>query len=85
MSDHIAVQNQILGVDDRNNWNDLQSNFCSVLIVSVTSRIHLFSLLILLTIGRHQNIREGYSAIGRPYHDRSPSTHSSRWQDLHCP
>ncbi|KAH8084890.1 ARM repeat-containing protein [Cristinia sonorae] len=27
----ISVQNQILGVDDRNNWNDLQSNFCSVL------------------------------------------------------
>ena len=27
-------KNQILGVDDRNNWNDLQSNFCSVLIVS---------------------------------------------------
>ncbi|TCD60502.1 karyopherin beta [Steccherinum ochraceum] len=31
----IQVQNQILGVDDRNNWNDLQSNFCSVLISSV--------------------------------------------------
>ena len=27
-------KNQILGMDDRNNWNDLQSNFCSVLIVS---------------------------------------------------
>jgi hypothetical protein len=26
-------QNQILGVDDRNNWNELQSNFCGVVIV----------------------------------------------------
>ncbi|THH30317.1 hypothetical protein EUX98_g3876 [Antrodiella citrinella] len=31
----ISVQNQILGVDDRNNWNDLQSNFCSVLISAI--------------------------------------------------
>jgi hypothetical protein len=28
-----ALQNQILGTDDRNNWNELQSNFCSVVIV----------------------------------------------------
>ncbi|KAF9074647.1 armadillo-type protein [Rhodocollybia butyracea] len=28
----LGMQNQILGVDDRNNWNELQSNFCSVLI-----------------------------------------------------
>ncbi|KAF8999789.1 armadillo-type protein [Cyathus striatus] len=28
----LSVQNQILGVDDRNNWNELQSNFCSVVI-----------------------------------------------------
>ncbi|PCH43053.1 ARM repeat-containing protein [Wolfiporia cocos MD-104 SS10] len=28
----LNMQNQIVGVDDRNNWNDLQSNFCSVLI-----------------------------------------------------
>lgn len=32
MEQLLAMQNQILGVDDRNNWNDLQSNFCSVLI-----------------------------------------------------
>ena len=31
-------QNQIVGVDDRNNWNELQSNFCSVIIVSVVLR-----------------------------------------------
>ncbi|KAG6911089.1 hypothetical protein DXG01_004604 [Tephrocybe rancida] len=28
----LGMQNQILGVDDRNNWNELQSNFCSVVI-----------------------------------------------------
>ncbi|KAI0045184.1 karyopherin Kap95 [Auriscalpium vulgare] len=28
----LGVQNQILGVDDRNNWNDLQSNLCSVIV-----------------------------------------------------
>jgi len=32
MEQLLAMQNQILGVDDRNNWNELQSNFCSVLI-----------------------------------------------------
>ncbi|KAL0957773.1 hypothetical protein HGRIS_001550 [Hohenbuehelia grisea] len=28
----LGLQNQIVGVDDRNNWNELQSNFCSVVI-----------------------------------------------------
>jgi importin subunit beta-1 len=36
-SDPSVLQNQILGVDDRNNWNELQSNFCSVVIVSVSN------------------------------------------------
>lgn len=27
-------QGQIIGVDDRNNWNELQCNLCSVVIVS---------------------------------------------------
>lgn len=30
----LGMQNQILGVDDRSNWNELQSNFCSILVVS---------------------------------------------------
>ncbi|TFK48303.1 ARM repeat-containing protein [Heliocybe sulcata] len=34
----IGVANQILGIDDRNNWNDLQTNLCSV-IVSVIRRL----------------------------------------------
>jgi len=32
MEQLLGMQNQILGVDDRNNWNELQSNFCSVVI-----------------------------------------------------
>ncbi|KAJ8508823.1 hypothetical protein ONZ45_g8947 [Pleurotus djamor] len=28
----LSMHNQIVGVDDRNNWNELQSNFCSVVI-----------------------------------------------------
>lgn len=36
--DRPKIQNQIVGIDDRNNWNDLQSNFCSVIIVSVSLR-----------------------------------------------
>ncbi|KAH9476952.1 Importin subunit beta-1 [Psilocybe cubensis] len=28
----LSIQNQILGVDDRNNWNELQSNLCAVVI-----------------------------------------------------
>ncbi|KAG6861797.1 hypothetical protein C0995_011677 [Termitomyces sp. Mi166 len=31
----LAMQNQIIGVDDRNNWNELQSNFCSVVIAVI--------------------------------------------------
>ncbi|KAF5352963.1 hypothetical protein D9758_007879 [Tetrapyrgos nigripes] len=31
----LSIQNQIVGVDDRNNWNELQSNFCSVVICVV--------------------------------------------------
>ncbi|KAK7039221.1 karyopherin Kap95 [Paramarasmius palmivorus] len=32
MEQLLSMQNQILGVDDRNNWNELQSNFCSVIV-----------------------------------------------------
>ncbi|KAJ6598685.1 armadillo-type protein [Mycena sp. CBHHK59/15] len=32
MEQLLGMQNQILGVDDRNNWNELQGNFCSVII-----------------------------------------------------
>lgn len=29
----LGIQNQIVGVDDRTNWNELQSNLCSILVV----------------------------------------------------
>ncbi|KAI5118628.1 hypothetical protein M0805_006995 [Coniferiporia weirii] len=32
MEQLLTMQNQLLGIDDRNNWNELQSNLCSVLI-----------------------------------------------------
>ncbi|OBZ74428.1 Importin subunit beta-1 [Grifola frondosa] len=32
MEQLLSMQNQIVGVDDRNNWNDLQTNFCGVTI-----------------------------------------------------
>ncbi|KAI0314478.1 karyopherin Kap95 [Amylostereum chailletii] len=35
----LNVQNQIVGADDRNNWNDLQSNLCSV-IVSIIRKLN---------------------------------------------
>ncbi len=50
----LSIQNQIVGIDDRNNWNELQSNLCGVLIVRwpdsfmtspKCSRIELFSVL----------------------------------------
>ncbi|KAJ7232686.1 karyopherin Kap95 [Mycena rebaudengoi] len=33
MEQLLAMQNQIVGVDDRNNWNELQGNFCNLVIV----------------------------------------------------
>ncbi|KAJ7058264.1 armadillo-type protein [Mycena amicta] len=35
MEQLLAMQNQILGVDDRNNWNELQGNFCSVVVAVI--------------------------------------------------
>jgi len=29
----LGMANQLLGVDDRNNWNELQGNFCGVISV----------------------------------------------------
>ncbi|KAG1810303.1 karyopherin Kap95 [Suillus fuscotomentosus] len=38
MEQLLNMQNQIVGVDDRNNWNELQSNLCSV-VISVIRRL----------------------------------------------
>ncbi|KAI1790603.1 ARM repeat-containing protein [Ganoderma leucocontextum] len=39
MEQLLAMQNQIVGVDDRNNWNDLMTNFCGV-ITSVIRKLN---------------------------------------------
>jgi importin subunit beta-1 len=39
MEQLLGMQNQIVGVDDRNNWNELQSNLCSV-VISVIRRLN---------------------------------------------
>ncbi|KAF7360728.1 Importin N-terminal domain-containing protein [Mycena venus] len=39
MEQLLGMQNQILGVDDRNDWNELQSNFCSV-VMSVIRKLN---------------------------------------------
>ncbi|KAH7882223.1 armadillo-type protein [Phlebopus sp. FC_14] len=38
MEQLLSMQNQIVGIDDRNNWNELQSNLCSV-VISVIRRL----------------------------------------------
>ncbi|KIK64912.1 hypothetical protein GYMLUDRAFT_240267 [Collybiopsis luxurians FD-317 M1] len=40
MEQLLGMQNQIVGVDDRNNWNELQSNFCSVVICVIRKLGH---------------------------------------------
>ncbi|KAJ7253189.1 armadillo-type protein [Mycena rebaudengoi] len=35
MEQLLAMQNQIVGVDDRNNWNELQGNFCNLVIWAI--------------------------------------------------
>ncbi|OSD03642.1 ARM repeat-containing protein [Trametes coccinea BRFM310] len=39
MEQLLSMQNQIVGADDRNNWNDLMSNFCAV-ITSVIRKLN---------------------------------------------
>ncbi|KAH9893956.1 ARM repeat-containing protein [Cubamyces lactineus] len=39
MEQLLGMQNQIVGADDRNNWNDLMSNFCAV-ITSVIRKLN---------------------------------------------
>ncbi len=50
------VHNQIVGVDDKNNWNDLQSSLCSVIIVSfLSSRAYAVTNLSLQSVVRRLN------------------------------
>ena len=42
MEQLLSIQNQIVGIDDRNNWNELQSNLCGVVIVRRLDYFFLF-------------------------------------------
>jgi importin subunit beta-1 len=59
----LLLQSELLGPDDRINWNDLQSNFSSVIIVRHRSCYVDFSLLISSAECRTE-IRSRYSAPG---------------------
>ncbi|KIP03461.1 hypothetical protein PHLGIDRAFT_130117 [Phlebiopsis gigantea 11061_1 CR5-6] len=68
MEQLLAMQSQILGVDDRNNWNDLQSNFCSVLmsiirkladgILPLADRVMTLSLQLIQAAGKTATVLE---------------------------
>ncbi|KAF9115410.1 karyopherin beta [Mortierella sp. AM989] len=71
----IAVQNQIIGIDERNSHNELQSNICSVLtniirrvggeIAPMADRIMTVLLQLLTAASRHSTILEdAFLAIG---------------------
>ena len=40
MEQLLSMQNELLGIDDRNNWNELQSNLCSVFCVLHYINLH---------------------------------------------
>ncbi|ESK93922.1 karyopherin kap95 [Moniliophthora roreri MCA 2997] len=68
MEQLLGMQNQILGVDDRNNWNELQSNFCSVIICVIrklgsgiqpmADRIMTLGLQLIQTAGKTSTVLE---------------------------
>ena len=75
MEQLLGIQNQLLGTDDRANWNELQSNLCSA-ITSVTRRLgreikpladRIMTILLSLisTSGKHSTVLEdAFLAIG---------------------
>ncbi|KAJ8074787.1 karyopherin Kap95 [Marasmius tenuissimus] len=68
MEQLLGMQNQILGMDDRNNWNELQSNFCSVIICVIrklgagiqplADRIMTLVLQLIQTAGKTSTVLE---------------------------
>ncbi|TFK71549.1 ARM repeat-containing protein [Pluteus cervinus] len=75
MEQLLAMQNQILGVDDRNNWNELQSNLCSVVICVVrrlgqgiqplADRIMTLTLQLIQAAGKASTVLEdGFLVVG---------------------
>ncbi|KAF9265156.1 ARM repeat-containing protein [Marasmius fiardii PR-910] len=75
MEQLLGMQNQILGVDDRNNWNELQSNFCSVIICVIrklgagiqpmADKIMTLVLQLIQTAGKTSTVLEdGFLLVG---------------------
>ena len=72
----LNMQNQILGVDDRNNWNELQSNFCSVVIVCFILISISLSCSTSYTVC-HSQTQQWHPAPCRPHHDSHSPAHPS--------
>lgn len=75
----LGMVNQLVGIDDRNNWSELQSNMCSVVMVSVSVDLDssLLCSLVLARASAFLNLTgyrspdgQGGQAHGRPYHDQ---------------
>jgi importin subunit beta-1 len=68
MEQLLGIQNQIVGVDDRNNWNELQSNLCGVIIVRL--KRYILSLPSNLTISISQCVIRKLNEGIQPLADR---------------
>jgi hypothetical protein len=69
------IQNQLVGSDDRNNWNELQSNCCNVIQVSLRQSLACYVLLTRFcdATGHHPKGWTPDRAPGRPNHERPAS------------
>ncbi|KAG8905172.1 karyopherin beta [Tulasnella sp. 403] len=64
----LAMQSELLGIDDRTNWNELQSNFCSIIISVIrklngdikplTERIMINALNLTKSAGKQSTVLE---------------------------
>ncbi|KAG8934298.1 karyopherin beta [Tulasnella sp. 418] len=64
----LSMQNELLGADDRSNWNELQTNFCSIIISVIrklggdikplTERIMTDALNLIRAAGKHSTTLE---------------------------
>lgn len=81
----LTIQNQIVGVDDRTNWNELQSNFCSILVVCLFP-----STMCCLLSDAHLHLGCGPETWSRDqtswrsYHDKYPATCPIGWPPVYC-
>ncbi|KAG8858970.1 karyopherin beta [Tulasnella sp. 330] len=71
----LAMQSELLGVDDRTNWNELQSNFCSIIISVIrklggdikplTDRIMIDALNLIKSSGKQSTtLEDGFLVVG---------------------